>query len=507
MSIYTWPPPGQDEGSITGVRLADQIRARVGSQLDGYNFDTAKDAALAELLGSAAEVFDVRAFGAKGDDSADEIVALDAAVAAAVDVNPLPDSEGSIVVVPAGNYRISRDWIIPEGVTVVGAGQTATRIRRHASAVITDAMVVLNGDPDVFATALRFLHMQIHCIGAAPGLLANGLNEGCMIDGIHVLAPQTFGIKIRPSTLPATHITQNVFFGQMRVTSPAADTDAIVLNSVRRCTFGAISVDTGATPGFEHGIRTEGSQCSDNLFLRTHLEDCKRPILMGEDSPDQNNRFIGLAVTNPTQTPVSQTYGGLTGTMAVVQARSTGAQAVRNTIEQFHVNYDFDYDFVDAEDGFNVPSTGSIERRHTKIEVRFDENGNRLREWDSRVALPAYETASLPAAGAVEDQSICIEDAGAGGAKLAIYVGAARYQIPAVVGNGVATLANGNTTVAVTHGLGVTPDIEDISVTPIELWGAATQYAAHTPTSTQFTIEVDQDPGQDVDFAWTASVQ
>jgi hypothetical protein len=41
----------------------------------------------------------------------------------------------------------------------------------------------------------------------------------------------------------------------------------------------------------------------------------------------------------------------------------------------------------------------------------------------------------------------------------------------------------------------------------MELWGAATQFAAHTPTSTQFTINVDQDPGQDVDFAWTASVQ
>jgi hypothetical protein len=73
--------------------------------------------------------------------------------------------------------------------------------------------------------------------------------------------------------------------------------------------------------------------------------------------------------------------------------------------------------------------------------------------------------------------------------------------------NDTATLANGATSVVVTHGLGVTPDIEDISVTPIEAWGAATQFWISTPTSTQFTITVDQDPGQDVDFAWTASVQ
>lgn len=38
-------------------------------------------------------------------------------------------------------------------------------------------------------------------------------------------------------------------------------------------------------------------------------------------------------------------------------------------------------------------------------------------------------------------------------------------------------------------------------------WGSATQLWAHKPTSTQFTFEVDHDPGQDVDFAWTVSVQ
>jgi hypothetical protein len=72
--------------------------------------------------------------------------------------------------------------------------------------------------------------------------------------------------------------------------------------------------------------------------------------------------------------------------------------------------------------------------------------------------------------------------------------------------NGVVTLEDGNTTVVVTHGLGVTPDLKDISVTPSEAWGAATQFWKHTPTSTQFTIEVDQDPGQDVDFSWSAFV-
>jgi hypothetical protein len=87
------------------------------------------------------------------------------------------------------------------------------------------------------------------------------------------------------------------------------------------------------------------------------------------------------------------------------------------------------------------------------------------------------------------------------------YAGGAWRALPLINANGTATLANGATTVVVTHGLGVTPDIQDISVTPIEAWGTATQFWINTPTSTQFTINVDTDPGQDVDFAWTASVQ
>jgi hypothetical protein len=78
--------------------------------------------------------------------------------------------------------------------------------------------------------------------------------------------------------------------------------------------------------------------------------------------------------------------------------------------------------------------------------------------------------------------------------------------LPRVAANGTATILNGSTAVVVTHGLSVTPGIEDISVTPIELWGTATQFRATNPTATEFTIEVDQDPGQDVDFAWSAHV-
>lgn len=77
-----------------------------------------------------------------------------------------------------------------------------------------------------------------------------------------------------------------------------------------------------------------------------------------------------------------------------------------------------------------------------------------------------------------------------------------------VLSNGTATVASGETSVAVTHSLKVTPDLQDISVTPTNNLGTATKFWISTPTATQFTINVDQDPGATTaTFAWTASVQ
>jgi hypothetical protein len=72
--------------------------------------------------------------------------------------------------------------------------------------------------------------------------------------------------------------------------------------------------------------------------------------------------------------------------------------------------------------------------------------------------------------------------------------------------SGTATLANGNTSIAVNHGLAVTPAAGDIMVTPIEAWGNMTNFWIDAYTATRFTIHAAQDPGQDVDFVWKAAV-
>lgn len=67
-------------------------------------------------------------------------------------------------------------------------------------------------------------------------------------------------------------------------------------------------------------------------------------------------------------------------------------------------------------------------------------------------------------------------------------------------GDGIATLVNGTTSIAVTHSLDRTPS--GINVTPIEAWGSMTSFWVDSITSTQFTIHSNADPGQDVDFTW-----
>ncbi len=101
MTRYTWPAADRRQQSIAGGRLAGEIRRRIG--LDGWNYDTAKDAALAELLATTPEMFNVGSFGAIGDGVVDDTAAIEAAFAAAVALG-----EGAAVVFPRGKYLVSR---------------------------------------------------------------------------------------------------------------------------------------------------------------------------------------------------------------------------------------------------------------------------------------------------------------------------------------------------------------------------------------------------------------
>jgi hypothetical protein len=73
--------------------------------------------------------------------------------------------------------------------------------------------------------------------------------------------------------------------------------------------------------------------------------------------------------------------------------------------------------------------------------------------------------------------------------------------------NGTATVASGSTSVNVTHSLNRTPALRDIMVTPTNNLGNATKFWITNPTATQFTINVDVNPGASgATFAWSAAI-
>lgn len=70
--------------------------------------------------------------------------------------------------------------------------------------------------------------------------------------------------------------------------------------------------------------------------------------------------------------------------------------------------------------------------------------------------------------------------------------------------SGTAVVANGTTSIAVNHGLAITPSINNIMVTPTNSMGNAAKYYISTVTSTQFTINVNADPGATTaTFVWS----
>lgn len=71
--------------------------------------------------------------------------------------------------------------------------------------------------------------------------------------------------------------------------------------------------------------------------------------------------------------------------------------------------------------------------------------------------------------------------------------------------SGTATVANGATSVAVNHGLSFTPTVNNISVTPTNSLGNAAKFWISGVGATQFTINVNADPGATTaTFSWSA---
>lgn len=97
MAKYSsWPTT--DEGNVIGGRLKVEVRNRFSS-MSNLSQTGQRDAALCELLAGTSEVFNVKSFGAIGDGSTDDTVAIQSALDAVT-------APGGVVLLPPGTYLI-----------------------------------------------------------------------------------------------------------------------------------------------------------------------------------------------------------------------------------------------------------------------------------------------------------------------------------------------------------------------------------------------------------------
>lgn len=93
-----------------------------------------------------ARVFNVRDYGAKGDDSTDDTQSILDAIAAA---------GTNTVFVPAGTYLVSQEILLPSGVTVLGEGYSSCLKRRTGSASYLVNVLAIRSGQNIRISGLR----------------------------------------------------------------------------------------------------------------------------------------------------------------------------------------------------------------------------------------------------------------------------------------------------------------------------------------------------------------
>lgn len=254
-----------DDGTV--VRLttsSDQVGVGTATPATTLRMEVEGRARLT-LEDKGGEVFDVMAYGAKGDGTGDDAAAVNAAITAA-------PSGGGVVYFPAGTYRLDSTISFGKPLMFIGAGSNMTVIKSRANShgffapAFSFQFTFTNGDERVQPVVFRDMRLQFDTDQATPpgfdntsiliqqvpgSLFFHGFRfEDCLFRKYHV------GIKLDGNS---TAVIENCIFWSLRASYAdvwLADTvggDSST-NMFRNCVF------ADAPPQATYGILIEG-QC------------------------------------------------------------------------------------------------------------------------------------------------------------------------------------------------------------------------------------------------------
>jgi hypothetical protein len=418
-------------------------------------------------------------FGAVFDGSTDDAAALQSAIDEAI-------STGIPLLLSPGISIIGTALSVNAPLTMIGAGNASTTLK--AANGLDDYVISFTGGAaGVGIVGAHFADFKIDGNSAnqtaGGGIKADGAVQ-CSFERLHISSIYNWGLILGPITGGA--------FGHH--------------NRVNSCLFD----NSGASAGFGGGSWLTSSD--ENWFVETDFEFLggatapigSAPIMLYDQAGLQHiigcnfvsgsNNCIGIRAQNVLNTKIiACMFDGLAGDGVFLVANKC---IVANNL------------VTGPGDAGSVEASGI----HLEFNTHFNIIANNSLETSNTVAGRVRSLIREEGTGGSGDNIIEGNGVtwGAFGPNVALVESGGTNTIVRnnmgwkTEGSGTATVANTTTTIDVAHGLDITPTIGIISVTPTNNLGTATRFWISNPTNTQFTINVDADPGVGTaTFAWT----
>lgn len=418
-------------------------------------------------------------FGAKFDGTTNDAAALQSAINAAI-------SSGKSLLLEPGIAIVGTALSINAPLTMIGMGNASTTLK--AANGLNDYVISFTGGAaGVGIVGAHFADFKIDGNSAnqtgGGGIKADGAVQ-CSFERLHISSIYNWGLKLGPITGGA--------FGHH--------------NRVNNCLFD----NSGSSAGFGGGAWLTSSD--ENWFVETDFEFLggttapigSAPVMLYDQAGLQHiigcnfvsgsNNCIGIRAQNVLNTKiVGCMFDGLAGDGIFLVANKcivsnnliTGpGDAGNTTASGIHLEFNTHFNIV-SNNSLETSNTVAGRVRSLIREEGTGGSGDNIIEGNS-VTWGAF------------GPTVALIESGGTGTIVRNNIGWKTEN------SGTATVANGTTSIAVTHGLDITPTVNIISVTPTNGLGAAAKFWISNPTNTQFTINVDANPGATTaTFAWS----
>lgn len=421
-----------------------------------------------------------RNYGAIGDGAHDDTAAIQAAIAAAASVS-------GAVFLPYGTYKLTASLTLPatltSGFRMTGAGwgsilQLANGVNDYAIKFLQGAGGLNGGEFDHFKIDGNCTHQT-----GGGGIDAYGATN-CSFHHLWIHAPYGEGIHVHGGTLSGNFgiqsFVKNCLFDAGNTS--AGNGRALSLDSTDQIMIiGNVFREMGGSSG------TDADCIRDNNGLSAVIGN-----IFTSNNSTSNVGGGGIKTYSNFSRIIGNQFESIPGGSVILLGNKhivTGNQ------------------FLNIGKGAGSANSASgvytDHNNSTICDNYFNTDGSASNGTQAFVYMDSNTTGNI-----VDGNQFDTSNGGSGYSIIQLGTGTTN-QIRRNVGwvtekSGTASITTGNTSVVVSHGLSVTPTLQQIAVTPQTSFGSAAKFWISTPTSTQFTINLDANPGQTVTFGWRA---